>query len=289
MNKHKNNSSFAILRTIGHVALVLTVMLAVVKSALAQEESDNSRQWWEYNEESVEVIDHTIWNRVLKTYVETDERGRNFFNYAAVSPDDRAALKHYLEILSTVQVQTLNKNEQLAFWINLYNALITDIILEAYPVNTILDIGGNLFSRGPWKDKHFLLAGAHLSLNDIRHNVLPEVIDDVRVIYALSCGAVGCPNIGSKAVWGKHVDGYLESATFAFINGPNAILEFDDSNIQISKLYHWNKMAFEKANINIIEHLKSYAMGTLVDKLENSWYIGSYAFNWHVNEVETTK
>ena len=281
-----NKSFLAGFYVFGRLSLALVMVLFLCQPAKAQTDNDNMPQWGEHNEQSVAVIDHSIWNRILKTYVETDTHGQNLFNYAAVLPADKRALKHYLEALSLVPLQNYNRNEQLAFWINVYNALLTNVILEAYPVDTILDIGGDLFSRGPWKDKLFSKDGVLLSVNDIEKAVIPYILRDYRIVFALSCGAIGCPNIGSKALSGKYVEGYLESATLAFVNGPTAIFEFDDSNVKISKYYHWNKSEFERANITVLEHLKSYAMGDLAQKLEKTWYIGGYGFNWHLNEVK---
>jgi hypothetical protein len=248
-------------------------------------ESEDWQQWAVNNPASTEEIDHSIWNRILKTYVSTNSKGQNLFNYAAVSPADQRALKHYLEVLSLVKVGGLNKNEQLAFWINAYNAIVVQAILKSYPVESVLDVDGNIFNRGPWKDNYFSVGGMPINLFNIRHNILFANWDDIRVIYTLSCGAIGCPNIGSKAVRGKHVGGYLNSATIAFINGPVAILKFDNGSIKTSRLFYWSKREFKKRKISLLSHLKFYAAGDMAYKLKSVDRFAGYGFNWHLNDL----
>ena len=249
-------------------------------------ENDNWQQWSQHNEASTEEIDHSVWNRLLQTYVSTNTHGENRFNYGAVSPADMRALKHYLEMLSTTHVPDLNKNEQLAFWINTYNAIIVQAVLKSYPVDSILDVDGDIFNRGPWKNNYFSVGGTPINLFNIRHNIIFSNWSDVRIIYALSCGAIGCPNIGSKAVRGKHVDGYLDAAAVAFINGPQAILKFKEHSVKISRLFYWSKYIFKREDVRFLEHIKSYAIGGISRKLRNTDHIDGYGFNWDLNEAE---
>jgi hypothetical protein len=59
------------------------------------------------------------------------------FAYGRVTPDDSAALRGYLNALAAIRVSGLSRQEQLAFWINLYNALTIDIVLAHYPVRLV--------------------------------------------------------------------------------------------------------------------------------------------------------
>jgi len=265
------------------ICFVVGVLTSQANNAWAQ--NNNWQQWAQHNDSSVEVIDHSIWNRILKTYVSTSAKGQNMFNYSAVSPADKRALMHYLEILSTTPVSSLNKNEQLAFWINAYNAIIVQAIIQSYPVESILDVDGDIFTRGPWKDNYFSVNGVPINLFNIRHNILFAHWGDIRVIYALSCGAISCPNIGAKAAKGKSVNGYLDAAAIAFINGPEAFKGFKGNSVKISQLFYWSKHQFKRENINMLDHIKSYALGELSHKLRNVDHIAGYYFNWQLNDL----
>lgn len=263
----------------------LIAIFLFLQTNIALAEDSNWQQWATHNQHSLVEIDHSTWNRVLKTYVHTNSFGQNMFDYASVSPADQRAIKHYLEMLSTVDVQDLNKNEQLAFWINAYNAIVVRVILKEYPVESILDVGGDVFNRGPWNNHYFSVGGVPISLSNIRREIIFTHWQDVRVIYALSCGAIGCPNLGAKAVIGRKVNGYLDAAAMAFINGPVAILKFDNDSVKTSKLFYWSKGEFIDHNVNILEHIKTYAVGDMARKLKNVENIRGYGFNWQLNDI----
>ena len=79
---------------------------------------------------SPHAVDHSTWNCLLARYTVTDAVGVNRLRYRAVTAQDRNALKGYLQYLQSVDTRTLNRNEQLAFWFNLYNARTVDIVLD---------------------------------------------------------------------------------------------------------------------------------------------------------------
>ena len=62
-------------------------------------------------------------------------------------------LSTYLDYMSNIKVTSLNRNEQMAYWINLYNALTIKVIPDNYPLDSIRKISSGLFSPGPWKLK----------------------------------------------------------------------------------------------------------------------------------------
>jgi len=64
------------------------------------------------------------------------QAGVNRFNYAEVTASDRSQLQSYLAALSATPISEFNRNEQIAFWINLYNALTVEIVLQLYPWTT---------------------------------------------------------------------------------------------------------------------------------------------------------
>ncbi len=130
--------------------LFLIINLSFSSSVLADYNSYDLKDWLAFDESSREVVDHSLWNRILKKYVKTDNNGLNRFDCGAMPPAERRALVHYIESLSKIKVSTLNRPEQLAYWINLYNASMVGIIIRHYPVRSILKIGGKLTSRGPW-------------------------------------------------------------------------------------------------------------------------------------------
>jgi hypothetical protein len=94
-------------------------------------------RWTTHDERSRQVVDHSAFDRLLGRYLSLDSTGVARFAYGRATPDDSAALRGYLNALAAIRVSGLSRQEQLAFWINLYNALTIDIVLAHYPVRLV--------------------------------------------------------------------------------------------------------------------------------------------------------
>src|SRR5688500_16246894 len=133
--------------------LALLVLLAFwVLPVAAAPQAELWERWTRHDLVSTARLDHAAWERFLAVYVVTDATGLNRVAYGKVTGTDRAALRGYLDAMAAAAVSSLNRPEQLAFWINLYNALTLEVVLAHYPVRSIrdIDISPGLFGNGPW-------------------------------------------------------------------------------------------------------------------------------------------
>ena len=113
-----------------------------------------SGPWKKHNASSSTKVDHSAWDGFLKKYIKTDGSGVNRVAYGRVSGGDKAALGNYLKSLQATDVTALNRNEQFAFWVNLYNASTVAVALRNYPIKSIRDVKkGVLDFLGPFNDK----------------------------------------------------------------------------------------------------------------------------------------
>lgn len=98
-------------------------------------------RWQKHDAASKQKIDHSAWDAFLKKYlVAPHPSGINIVRYAAISPQERAQLKSYLDELQAAPISNYNRAEQRAYWINLYNAVTLEVILSRFPVESIRDI-----------------------------------------------------------------------------------------------------------------------------------------------------
>ena len=164
-----------LIKIFGTAALALALMgFMFLEKALAP----NAELWpyWQvFDAKSTMVIDHGPWDRFLKTYIKKGPDGVNRIPYGRVNKADRKGLGRYLEGLRSVPVRRLNRDEQRAFWINLYNALTVQMILQSYPLDSIKDLDD------PWDRKLFEVEAKALSLNDIEHRILRPIWRDPRM------------------------------------------------------------------------------------------------------------
>ncbi len=205
--------------------------------------------------------------------------------YADVTPADRTALQDYLEQLQATRVSGLNRDEQMAYWINFYNALTVEVVLEHYPVPSIrrINISPGFFSRGPWDAPLVEVEGESLTLNDIEHRILRPIWQDPRIHYAVNCASIGCPNLQLRAFTADNLEDMLEKAARDFINHPRGV-DAEGRRLRLSSIFDWFSEDFGENDRDILEHISGYAKPPLAETLRN--YTGriSYGYDWNLNE-----
>ena len=244
-------------------------------------------RWQAHDSASKKVVDHSAWDQFLSYYLVTNHpSGINRVRYGAVSPEDRRNLHAYLDRLQQTRVSELNRPEQMAYWINLYNALTVRVVLEHYPVSSIrhIDISPGWLSRGPWGAKLLRIEDEEVSLDDIEHRILRPIWQDERIHYALNCASIGCPDLQPQAFTAANTDALLNQAAHNYVNHPRGVT-VRDHRLHLSSIYDWFLADFGGNRDGIMHHLKTYAEPTLVKQLEIFSGRFVYDYDWGLNEV----
>jgi hypothetical protein len=243
-------------------------------------------RWQAHKTGSTTAIDHSQWRQFLARNLVTGPEGINRIGYADVSRQDRQLLDNYLGQLASQGVMHLNRNEQLSFWINLYNALTIDLVLDHYPVRSIrdIDISPGWFADGPWEKKLINIEGVAVSLDDIEHRILRPVWKDPRIHYALNCASLGCPNLQSEPFTSQNSEQLLEQAARDYINHARGV-RVVQGKLVVSSIYKWFKEDFGGSDAALIRHFRRYAEPELKSLLERIDKIGDDAYNWLLNDV----
>ena len=241
--------------------------------------------WQAHNPDSTQRVDHSVWDNLLSRYIRSgsgDRAGINLLDYAAVSAADKQQLTDYLERLAAVPVAELTRAEQRAYWINLYNALTVQIILQHYPVASIRDISDGLFTPGPWTEKRFQVGSEPVSLNDIEHRILRPIWQDARLHYAVNCASLGCPNLMRQAFTASNSEALLDAGAHDYINHPRGA-RVDGDRLVVSSIYEWFKEDFGGSDAGVIAHLRRYADSPLAERLAQFEDIGGDEYDWRLN------
>lgn len=239
--------------------------------------------WSKHDPNSSATVDHAAWQAFLDTYVRTDAAGVNRVAYARVTPTDRAALEAYLNRLSATDTTRLTRDEQLAFWINLYNAQTVAVVLDAYPVASIRAIKPHPLAIGPWNRRVRTVAGRALTLNDIEHRIVRALWDDPRIHYALNCAAVGCPNLALEAYRGATLEAALAEAERSFVNDPRGVRVTEDGRLVLSKIYNWYREDYGGNEPEILRRLARVAKPALARRLAGRSAVDRYDYDWALN------
>ena len=150
------------------------------------------------------TFDHTPFDRLLQVHVVDEAVDYDGFG---ASP----AFAGYLVSFATFNPRQLAPAEQLAFWINAYNAFTIDLINRHQERRSIRSI------RRPWTTKFIRIGGMSYSLDDIEHEIIRKQFDEPRIHFALVCAAKGCPPLRPEAYRGARLDQQLDEQTLRFL------------------------------------------------------------------------
>lgn len=274
--------------------LVLLLCLLAGMPAQAKLFGPDNEPWafWQVSDAaSATVIDHSEWQALLDSYLVTATPDGIFrFNYAAVTASDRQRLVRYIDELTALDPRALNRAEQRAYWINLYNALTVEVVLRHYPVKSIKQIQGGLFDSGPWDEPYIDIAGVPLTLNDIEHRILRPQWRDPRIHYALNCASLGCPNLAVQAYTAANTELLLELNAVAFINSPRGVTVVN-RRVTASSIYDWFADDFGPDEGALLEHWLRYAAPELAAGLGSNPDVLriKYRYDWALNaEIAVT-
>ncbi len=205
--------------------------------------------WSEFDHE------HSLLNEVLGDYV-LDAK----VNYKGLQQNDDQLLR-YLDSLDTVsrdEVHRWTREQQLAFWINGYNAFTLKAILDNYPVTThtvkgiIAPASSILQIHGVWKELEWNIAGESLTLDQIEHQILRVEFSEPRIHFSIVCASVGCPDLRSEAFTAAKLEMQLEDQTLSYISNDYKGFKVDLENdeVSVSKLFSWFTEDFQDVDGN---------------------------------------
>lgn len=271
------------------LAAAVVVVGAALFSGMAKANAAPADDFSKSAKGSAVTVDHSAWDKLLKSFVVPGSDGVNRIAYAKFKSTSHAELKRYIAVLEAVDVDGLDRPEQFAFWSNLYNAKTIDVILDKYPVKSIKDInlGGGLLTLvtgGPWKAKIMKVKGRELSLDDIEHGILRPVFKDPRVHYAVNCASFGCPNLADEALTGAKLEAQLDAGAKAYVNHPRGV-RVEGGKVKASSIYSWFQADFGGSEKGVLDHLRKYAAPELKAKLDAATGIADYDYDWSLNDA----
>ena len=209
---------------------------------------------------------HWRWDYELKKFV--DKNGK--VDYLKWSKNS-SGLKAYINVLEQNHPKDYwSKNQKMSYWINAYNALTINLIIENYPLKSIRDI------KNPWGKKLINHKYKSYSLDEIEHKILRKM-NDPRIHFAINCASISCPNLSNSAYFSANLDNQLSESTRNFLKNKNSITT---NEIQISKIFLWFKKDFGNDE-KLLNFIEKYSMIKL-----NNPKIKYLAYNWNLNDIQ---
>jgi hypothetical protein len=175
---------------------------------------------------------------------------RDGFVYYRALKLERARFDRVVDQLATTRVGSLSRDEQLAFWLNTYNALVLRTVIDHYPIdgksplypaNSIRQI------PGAFESVKRAVAGRSLTLDQIESAILPE-FHDPRVYFALGRGAVGSGRLRSEAFAADRLEAQLTDVAGECARRLECVqIDRTGSHLLASSIFSWRQREFAAA------------------------------------------
>jgi Protein of unknown function, DUF547 len=189
-------------------------------------------------------LDYFTYAQVLKQYV--DDQG--LVHYSELKKN-RTALDQVAASLGAVTPETLSAwstAEQLAFWINAYNAFTLQLIVDHYPIKAGF-FSGLAYPKnsirqipGAWDKVEFVVAGKKETLDAIEHTILRAKFQEPRIHMALVCAALSCPKLRNEPYTGKKLNEQLDDQTRGFLSQAEKFqISVKDKSVKLSPIFKW--------------------------------------------------
>ena len=227
---------------------------------------------------------------VVRTHV--SERGVNY----GVLKADRARLDGFVARIgatTAVQFDGWSRNQQIAYLINAYNAIVLQSVIDNYPIKRSLNPASLVRPAnsvwqisGFFSDRQHRAAGRQLTLDDIEHKLLRATLKEKRIHVALVCAARSCPPLRTSAYSADSLDAQLDDQARRFLTDP-ARNQFDRQHgaVKLSEIFKWFADDFGGVK-GVVAFVSRYVDAATAAWLQSGKYRVSYFdYDWILNDV----
>lgn len=226
------------------------------------------------NNTKTSTMKHTTWTELLKKYVFATGK----VNYQGFI-QDKILFQTYLDDLTAHPPgKNWTEQQQLAYWINAYNAFTVKLIIDHYPLKSIKNISDGLpMVNSPWDIKFFKIGEVDFDLNTIEHEILRKQFNEPRIHFAINCASFSCPKLRNEAFTAAKLEAQLEEQAIDFINNPDKN-KINKNETKLSKIFDWFKSDFIKKT-DLPTFIKKYN-----PTLNPANEIAFIPYSWTLNE-----
>jgi hypothetical protein len=250
---------------------------------------------------TVLVVGRSSRDNAAPTQAKTGTRVKNKVNNKTANEGNRFYFEsfketpEYLDLLHNIQaslekvpdevpLKYFSREEQLAYWINLYNTTLLKELVDRYPQRSLKNVVAG--KKSILSQKLLTVAGVPLSLDDIQYKILKENYQNSPlVIYGLYQGIIGGPNIRRRAYSGETVYRDLQRNATEFVNSNRGTFARDEKVFRVSSLYDRNQAFFGNSDAALKTHLLEYLEGPNKSSLQSASAIRPDINDWTITDL----
>jgi hypothetical protein len=244
------------------------------------------------------IPDHRAFTDLLERVVRVP-----MVDYARLK-EEREPLDAYVDTLyrtSPAALEAASTEEQLAFWINAYNACMLRLVVDHYPIQAGgVGLFGALRNRvagypanSVWQIRdvftrnHCPVAGRERSQDEIEHEIIRPRFQEPRIHFAVNCAAVSCPVLWPEAYTADELDAQLDRAVRNLIRNPDHFrLEGSDpATLTLNKVLDWYAEDFG-GTVGLGPFFADYLQGSARERvLDPDTRIRFFEYDWTLNDT----
>ncbi len=181
-----------------------------------------------------------------------DVNVRDGLVYYRALRSERGRLDRYVASLNTTTAvyEGWSREHQMALWVNAYNAIVLQTVINHYPIHGVSkSYPANSIRQipGAFEQAKYRVAGRSVTLDDIEKTVLPQ-FKEPRLYLALGRGALGSGRLRSEAYSGERLDKQLDDIQKEFVNEASMIrIDRTAGQIAVTPIVSWHEAEFVQA------------------------------------------
>jgi hypothetical protein len=202
---------------------------------------------------------HAPWSALLHDHVRF---GLVDYDAFAKAPEFPA----YLRALSEARLESMSREDRLAFWLNVYNAYTVALInlhKERESIRNINMFLGVVKGKGPWKEDIVRAAGRTLTLDDVEQKIIRAEFKEPRIHMALVRAAISSPPLRAEAYEGSKLGEQLQDQTRTFLRDRQTENRLDLGNqvIHLSSIFDWYRADYGKSDASLLKFVAPFFEG----------------------------
>ncbi|MDB5036217.1 MAG: hypothetical protein JWQ98_3458 [Chlorobi bacterium] len=215
------------------------------------------------------AIDHSAFGRVLASAA---ANGR--VDYARFRGN--ADFAAYQASIGNASLRGASADEQMAFWLNAYNASVIRNVIDNPGMRRPIDVKGFFDART------FRIAGSTLTLNDMENRMLRERFREPLIHFGLVCAARSCPPLQPRTFDARTVRAQLARNATAYLASAYNRFDAATNTLTLSKIFDWYKGDFG-GDAGIREFVKKYGTPAMRQRISSSTTIAFMEYDWTLN------
>jgi hypothetical protein len=226
-----------------------------------------------------------LYDSVLRKYVTAEGK----VNYAGLKTNP-ATLAEFVSQIAAASPDSApnlfpNREAQLAYWINAYNALVLQSFAAEYPQKrerlTSLLGRAVFFARNKHK-----VGGKDRTLSDIEDNTIRKIFREPRIHFALVCASASCPWLSQTAYTAAGLENELDAdARRYFAQARNFQMDEGKREVTIPRIMEWFKEDFGGKPDSLLAFIARYRKDEAAKLTKGAWRIKYFEYDWSPNDV----